>query len=75
MNRIQLKYKRPTEKELGHTQVILNDNIIGYFLPQNSIRKGDTYHLTIDNLDGEYFAEYFKSRKDVIKFLNNKFNY
>ncbi len=72
-NSIELRYRRPTVKEIGHTQVLLNRNPIGYFLPYIGLGKNQKYHLTLDELKKGYVAEYFPSRKAVIEFLGKKF--
>lgn len=72
-NYIELRYRHSTRKILGHTQVILNQKPIGFFLPCQGLGKDENYHLTLDNLEGDFVAEYFRNRNEVIKFLGQKF--
>lgn len=70
---LKLKYKRPTLREHGHTQVIYDQEVVGYFLPCKGLRKDQNYRLILDNLKNKYIAKWFISRKKVVDFLIKEF--
>lgn len=74
LNHIKLQYKKPTIKNRGHTQIILNKNPVGYFLPESGLGKDENYRLVMDGLKDDYISLPFKSRREVIEYLNKKFS-
>lgn len=63
-----LKYKRPTRKEEGHTNIIVDGKIIGYFMPERSPFRAVNNNWWLHSSQLGYFS--FSSRKKLIEYLD-----
>lgn len=71
---ITFKYKRPTQSEHGHTQIIVNNRYGGYLMKEYSKCVGinDNWYVS---LCAEYFMHrHFRTRKEAVQFIESKIN-
>ena len=67
---LTLKHKKETDKELAHTDILLNKECIGYMIPITSKAAtiGDNYNIQFTYNEEKYIKN-FSSRKKAIEFL------
>lgn len=70
---ITYKYIRPTKEFKGHTNVFLNDNKIGYFIPMQITKKVKGYFIAVE-YRGELMSGKFPNRKEVINWIDKNIN-
>jgi len=66
---LTFKYKRASDKELGHTEVYFNNDYIGYFLPNKSKAAAidENWNFVAEANKVQYF--YAKTRKELVDTL------
>ena len=69
MYRFQLKYKRPTEKAYGHTDVFINSTYVGYMMPDRSKHRvvGENWTFTTKAFNLGYDSTSASNRDKLIQ--------
>lgn len=73
--RLQTKYKKPTDKELGHTDVYDGEKLLGYYMSNNSIASGIDENWNFCNTSNHPKLTYFhtKTRNEMHEQLDLKY--
>lgn len=66
----ELKYIRPTKKELGHTKIFIDEIEIGYFMPIRSKHRDEGNNWFLQLHTGT--VKYFTNRTKLIDYLNKR---
>ena len=68
---ITLKYIRPNQKDLGHTQILFDNNVIGYMIPNKSKFRTVNQNYNIQfTFNKKKFITNVSNRQKAINFLN-----
>jgi len=67
----ELKYVRPSEKEYGHTAIVKNGKVIGYFMPIRNQASGisENWHLQYHDEYGNFQSEQFRTRNEMLRYM------
>jgi len=71
----ELRYKRPTQREKGHHQIIFNQQYVGYFLRDMDLKGYMMWYVNWEEAPYEdekfYEVKMFKDRKKMIEYIGN----